>query len=531
MVLIQTNKYKVCGEDSCTDITQDEINRLQNPKANNANVDSDYKNVDGDCTSIKSGGLPFCYFKNSSGGIDSDYAQKYQNLNPASYSYRDNIKCSTANNTTATYGNVTHIFREITGTDDIYRLCQRNVSQDNDDCCLNNNLNTGDKCPDGKSYQSGTCNNIISSKITNEWNMNDTRNDTINWTDTNGIYNKYTNANKDAARAFADSKCLDYKGMTNYNNCQGFYDFIDGKHNTYFEDRAKDYCTDNSRLFNANNQCLKQGSNFVNTPTVVQDYINKKRIDFCKSNPSNSNCTDRIKDYNTYGDSLISYCKGSDGKYTNVGTTEPCNTFYNIDTSATTLSVPSGYNLNNADQITRIRNDKINYCNDSGRFKNARCSPLVQTKPEYFDLLTSQNCTDYSVEPCKTYSNPISNKMPINALKQVNNCIDANNMLKASDANCVTLAKDRNSPYRMNLLEPSINYCKTGNNATNDAFCQSILPNQVGVLSGFVGNKEETIYDELFNILFLLMLICVVIAVTYKYKDQIINHDLFTCYK
>lgn len=75
MVLIQTNKYKVCGEDSCTDITQDEINRLQNPKANNANVDSDYKNVDGDCTSIKSGGLPFCYFKNSSGGIDSDYAK------------------------------------------------------------------------------------------------------------------------------------------------------------------------------------------------------------------------------------------------------------------------------------------------------------------------------------------------------------------------------------------------------------------------------------------------------------------------
>jgi hypothetical protein len=142
-----------------------------------------------------------------------------------------------------------------------------------------------------------------------------------------------------------------------------------------------------------------------------------------------------------------------------------------------------------------------------------------------------------SVQPCKTFNNAVSNpsKMPANALNQVNACIDANNKLIASRADCITIASDKNSKFRMNLLEPSLNYCKSGTNATTDPFCQNLLPQQVGNISGFASNNEHSGFRaeqdkcEFMNIFLILILICLLVAITNKYSDKIISHNLLTC--
>ena len=107
------------------------------------------------------------------------------------------------------------------------------------------------------------------------------------------------------------------------------------------------------------------------------------------------------------------------------------------------------------------------------------------------------------------------------------NCIDANNML-IPNATCTSIAVDKNSKFSINLLEPSLNYCKSGTNATTDLFCQGLLPNQLKRVSGFTDySNNETSYEQFINIMFLIILICVVISISIQYKDKILKHSLF----
>lgn len=460
--------YYLADEDrSDWAITNHQAGRLRNVKeAKNAgafNGDNDYPNntdASKSCTNINDSGAPWCYFLNDQGEMDQNRAKSFGMTNPSGYSRSGLKNCPGTSGGDFNYKTASFIFNEESWPDDSYKLCKREVTQtDKSICCLTNDDKTANACDDGVYYQSGTCNEWVKDRIPQDCNMNDTRNDNdlIDLSD-NSTCKKYRNANETAFNNYAWTKCAgpdsnntnsqDYRGMINYNQCQKYY----GDGNDFFRNKAKEYCTENSRLFNENNKCLKQGSNFVNTPAVVQTYIDEKRVQFCNT---------------------------ADG------------------------------------------------------FTTTNCSNLIKAKPEYFDSIASQKCTDYTVEPCKTFSNPLANyqKMPINSLKEINACIDANNKL-INSTKCITLASETTNAYSNNLLEPSLNYCRSGTNATDVAFCQGILPQQISRVSGFSdyhGNSDP--YNDFINIAFLIILICMFVGITYKYNGKIMDHDFFSCYK
>jgi hypothetical protein len=192
--------------------------------------------------------------------------------------------------------------------------------------------------------------------------------------------------------------------------------------------------------------------------------------------------------------------------------------------------------MSDSNQISRIKNDKYVYCADTTRFTNDRCTKLVKSNPTQFDHIASQGCSDnYTAnDSCKAFATAYTTPttMPSTGLKQLNTCIDANNKIVPT-ATCFGIANDKNSPYAMNLLEPSLNYCKDPTNATTDNFCQTLLGNKVYSISTFADydneNDKNDYYEDFINIMFLIILIVMIVSLTAKYKDKIIGHSFMSC--
>lgn len=498
----QSALYKVCDKSKCVDIATDFVDKLSNPSYNNANnketsyeknISGTYKdkgNANKKCTEPNGSSPPYCHFLTDDKRDAAQWRADYMNLtNSSGNGNKSSLSgCPGSTSELPNYNIASWIFREKSGADDVYKLCKREVFDDNkDNCCLNNDTNTAEKCPDGVYYGSNTCNDWRKSEILNVCKM-DKKSNIVNLS-SGSKCNKLRSANPIDFRNMADAQCIENRSLDNWTQCMQHYG-----ENDYLKNVAINYCTNLDRLFNTT--CLSQNGKAVSDPGFLASAKKNEIGKYCVANPGLPNCENFIKNYDLYGSTLINYCKGSDNSYSNVANTNACKTIFTDYVNRNDIQVSTK---------NYITIEKNKYCNNKNRFDNAICLDTIKQTPILFDNVISDKCLNSTSEYCNTLN---SNKLlPETSIRQFNKCINIDGSFNLDDVKCMSRLNDTDP---RNRLDHTLNYCKKGNNAIDKPICQDIL-NKTTVKSGFVAERsaDSTSWDYCIIIIFILLSIII----------------------
>lgn len=513
----QSALYRVCDKSKCVDLNdQSMINSLSNPSRNNKyggltkyekNISGTYKNngdADKSCTEYN-GDAPYCYFLNNDRNADEQWRADNMGLNKSSGNGNkgDLKNCPGSTSNLPNYKMASYIFRERKGADDVYKLCKRDIIENNkDNCCLDNNGNTAEKCPNNIFYGSGDCNNWRKDEINNFCKLE--KNKSIDLS-SGSKCSRLRDSNRDDFLRMADSYCDGTKSLDNWEQCVRYYG-----ENDYLKNVAIGHCTDNSRLFN--DKCLSQNGNQINNPGFLNGPISDAKVNYCKANPGDGKCENHVKDYNKYGDQLLTYCQNDNFK--NISNTS-CQRMFRIDFNDA--------NVNN-DLRNKIKNNKINYCNNKDKFNNDLCLNFVKENPIYYDSIISATCVNSTSDVC----NYFNSRLPEAKQNKVKKCIDANNIM-INTPECLKVSND------IQMIEPIMNFCKLESNAINNPICKTVLKEFSSNVnkSSFDANRDDP-YDNnnsAFYLFLLFIFIILISVIIYKKCFNVKNNLYQALYK